>query len=67
MEDHHYEDHGDKPDQKKSKLTLGPILLIVVGILWLLSNLGYSWGEDVWIPTIIIIVGVWLIYKNTRN
>ncbi|MFC1687120.1 LiaI-LiaF-like domain-containing protein [Patescibacteria group bacterium] len=67
MDEQQHEYHGDKPERSKPRITLGPILLIVVGVLWLLSNLGYSWGEDVWIPVIIIIVGVWLIYKNTKN
>jgi hypothetical protein len=46
-----------------------PALLILVGLYFLLSNLGLlSWlrGDIVW-PVLLIALGVWLILRRTRT
>jgi hypothetical protein len=52
---------------KKVKISFWPIIMIITGIFWLLGNLGYQWVENIWLPVIIIIIGIYLIYRNSDS
>ncbi len=46
-----------------------PAALIVLGVYFLLNNLGLLWwlrGDIVW-PIVLIALGVWLIVRRTRS
>ncbi len=46
-----------------------PAVLIVIGLYFLLSNLGWlSWlrGDVVW-PLLVIALGLWLIFRRART
>jgi hypothetical protein len=46
-----------------------PAVLIVIGLYFLLSNLGWlSWlrGDLVW-PLLVIALGLWLIFRRART
>ncbi len=59
-------DKQGKQNVKKGNNVFG-IILIVIGLLWLLNNLGYNWAKGIWLPAVMIIFGAYLIYKNKSS
>jgi len=49
---------------KRGKLPLGGVILLIIGALWLLNNLGFSWADNIWIPVVIIVIGLYTITKK---
>jgi phage shock protein C len=46
-----------------------PACLVLLGVYFLLNNLGLLWwlrGDIVW-PIVVIAIGVWLIVRRTRT
>ncbi len=54
---------SDKPEKRK-KFPLGGVIILVVGIVWLLKGLGLNWADDTLVPSIVIVVGLALIFKK---
>lgn len=48
----------------KRKLPLGGVILIIVGALWLLNNMGFSWASSIWVPVIVIVIGLYIVTKR---
>jgi len=51
-----------------SRLVWG-IVLLVLGLMFLLSNFGYGWwfGWSRWWPVILIGLGIWLLYRRGES
>jgi len=57
------------PEASRSNAPIGAIVLIGLGVLFLLDNLGwmrFHWVTNFW-PVILIVVGVWLFEKRWRR
>ncbi|MFH1171157.1 MAG: DUF5668 domain-containing protein [bacterium] len=56
----------EQTPQRRKRTPLGGIILLLIGILWLLQNLGLlgDWIRSAWLPIILIIVGVAIIAKR---
>ncbi len=56
----HYHHHHDR--------FLWGLILIVIGILFLLDNLGYSIGSiGKWWPVILVLIGIRLIFRSPKS
>lgn len=42
----------------------GGVILVIVGVAWLLQNLGFSWAKGIWFPLIIIALGLYIMAKR---
>lgn len=49
---------------KRQKLPLGGVILIIVGVFWLLNNIGLNWADKVWVPAVVIVAGLYVITKR---
>jgi hypothetical protein len=47
-----------------SKIPMGAIVLILLGVLFLLHTMGFGFGLDRFWPLILIVIGVWLFARN---
>jgi len=47
-----------------SKVPIGAIILIILGVLFLLNTMGFELGLDRFWPLILIVVGLWLFARN---
>lgn len=52
--------------QRQKRAPLGGIILVVVGAVWLLQNLGYSWAKSIWLPLVLIVIGLYLVTKPRK-
>lgn len=48
------------------RFPLGAILLIIFGVTWLLANFGFAWVWKIWVPGVVIAVGVYLLLAKQR-
>lgn len=48
----------------RRKFPVGGLIILIVGILWLLNNLGFSWAGNIWVPLIVIVVGLTIIIRR---
>lgn len=53
---------------KKTRFPTFPVILLVVGVLWLLSDLNVITVDIPWWPVILIIIALgWIINRYTRT
>jgi len=57
------------PDRRQTNTRFWGVLLVVVGIVWLISNLGWMWWRDWWgvsweivVPVLLILAGVGFLF-----
>lgn len=54
---------GVKEHYYRGRISFGVVLLII-GVIWLLRELGYLTNIPIW-PTILIVIALWLIFKKS--
>jgi hypothetical protein len=57
-------------EPRSARAPVGPIVLIVLGVLFLLDNLGvlhFDWVFERGWPVLLIGLGVWMLWKRTRR
>ncbi|MBU0963629.1 hypothetical protein KKC06_01160 [Patescibacteria group bacterium] len=59
---------SNNPEKKDSfEIKKGPLLIILIGIFWLLGNLGIDWIGKIWLPIVIILIGIYALYKSKES
>jgi hypothetical protein len=57
-------------ERREARTPIGPIVLIVLGVLFLLDNLhvlAFDWLFDKGWPALLIGIGAWMLWKRTRR
>lgn len=52
------------PITRPKRPPVGGVILLVVGVVWLLQNLGFAWAKGIWLPLLLIVFGAYLVAKK---
>ncbi len=50
--------------RNRRKWPMGGLIILIIGIVWLLNNLGLTWAGNIWVPLIVIVVGLTIIIRR---
>ena len=53
--------------RKKRRFPIFAVILLVVAVIWLLSSLGYLTMDVPWLPVILIIIAIGMIFNRFKD